>query len=30
MYRPNLKEEVEINEKCTFHPVVGGGCGAAK
>jgi len=25
MYRPNLKEEVEINEKCTFHPVVCGG-----
>jgi hypothetical protein len=29
MYRPNLKEEVEINEKCTFHPVVGGGGGGA-
>jgi hypothetical protein len=30
MYRPNLKEEVEIIEKCTFHPVVGGGGGATK
>lgn len=30
MYRPNLKEEVEINENCTFHPVVCGGGGAAK
>lgn len=32
MYRPNLKEEEEINEMCTFHPVVGGSgrVGAAK